>query len=67
MTLDYIKDIVVRAAWTGAQAGLAIVVAAGNGWVDVDVWRGAAVVAIASALAALKTAISFPRTPTPVV
>lgn len=65
MTCVYVKDIVVRAVWTGVQAGLAVVVAAGAGWVDVSVWRLGGVAAVAAALAAIKTAVSYPNTPTP--
>jgi hypothetical protein len=42
---------------TAAQAGLAVVVAAGAGFVDVEVWRAAALAGGAAGLAALQAAI----------
>lgn len=65
MTLEYVRDIAVRAGWTGVQAGLGVVVAAGTGWVDADLWQAAGIVAVAATLAAVKTAISYNYTPTP--
>ena len=50
-----VRDLVERTVYTAAEAGLAVLVAAGAGWVDVDVWRGAGVAAVAAALAAVKT------------
>lgn len=50
-----VRDLVERTVFTAAEAGLAVLVAAGAGWVDVGVWRGAGVAAVAAALAAVKT------------
>jgi hypothetical protein len=65
MNPDLVKDLAARAGWTFAQSALGVVVAAGAGWLDLDVWNAAGVAGVAAALAAIKTAISFPLTPTP--
>jgi hypothetical protein len=54
MTEEF-KDLAERTIYTALEAGTAVVVAAGAGWVDVDVWRGAGITAVAAALAAVKT------------
>lgn len=51
------KNLIERAAWTAAQAGLTVLVAAGVGFVSVEVWKTAALSAAAAALSALKTIV----------
>ena len=48
-------DLHERAVWTAAQAGLAVVVASGAGWVDVAVWKAAGIAAGAAGISAMKT------------
>lgn len=38
-----VKALIVRAAKTFAQAAIAVVVASGSGYVNVDVWKAAAI------------------------
>jgi hypothetical protein len=57
-TLSWAKDTAERVISTAVQSALAVVVASGAGWVDVDVWETAGVVAVASALSALKSALA---------
>lgn len=52
------KNLIERAAWTAAQSALTVLVAAGTGFVDVQLWKAAALAAGAAALSALKTAVA---------
>lgn len=51
--LDW-KDIASRAEWTFAQAALAVVGAAGAGFVSVQVWKAAAIAGGAAVISMLK-------------
>lgn len=51
------QEILVRAVKTAAQSGLAIVVAAGWDFVDVAVWKAAAVAAGAALISAIHNAL----------
>jgi hypothetical protein len=51
---DY-RDLAERAAFTAVETALAVVVAAGSGWVDVNVWKAAAISGVAAGLSAVKT------------
>lgn len=54
------KEIIERGALTAGEAGLAVLVASGSGWVAVDVWKGAGVAFVAAALSfALNTVRSL--------
>lgn len=53
--MNLTKNLIERAAWTAAQASLTVLVAAGTGFVDVAVWKTAALAAGAAALSAAKT------------
>lgn len=55
------SNLMSRALWTAAQAALTVLVAAGTGFVDVAVWKTAALAAGAAGLSALKTAIAERR------
>lgn len=55
MTKDEIKDLGARAGWTFSQTFLAIVTAAGLGWVDINVIDTAFMSGIAAVLSGLKT------------
>lgn len=48
------KEIGKRAAWTFAQAALAIVIAAGTDYVNVDTWKAAAIAGGAAVFSFLK-------------
>ena len=50
MTVD---EIIRRSVATAAQAGLAVLVAAGTDWVSVDVWRAAGIAAGAGFITAV--------------
>lgn len=54
-------DLLERAAWTASETFLAVLVAAGVDFVDLAVWKTAAVAAGAAALSAFKTAIQQRR------
>lgn len=54
---DRMRDILERAAWTAAQSALAVLVAAGTGWLDVNVWKAAGIAGVAAGLSALKTSL----------
>lgn len=47
-------DVMQRAAKSSLQAGVAIVVAAGSGWIDVSVWQGAGMAGLAAGAAVIK-------------
>lgn len=47
-------DVLQRAAKSSVQAGFAILVAAGSGWLDVSVWQGAGMAALAAGAAVIK-------------
>ncbi|MGQ0668071.1 MAG: hypothetical protein ACT4PO_00085 [Actinomycetota bacterium] len=51
------KDIAERTLFTAAEAFLAVLVAAGTGYVNVSTLRAAAIAAGAAAIAAAKVAI----------
>lgn len=55
------RNLLERALWTAAQAGLAVLAASGTGFVDIAVWKSAALAAGAAALSALKTAVQEAR------
>lgn len=55
------KNLIERALWTAAQSALTVLVAAGTGFVDVAVWKAAALAAGAAALSALKTSVAERR------
>jgi hypothetical protein len=50
-------DIAARAAKTAAQSGLAVLVAAGTGYLDASVWKAAGIAAGAAAISALHNAL----------
>lgn len=62
---DMMRDLLERAAWTAVQSALAVVVAAGSGWLDVNVWKAAGVAGVAAGLSALKTAVVARRSTDP--
>lgn len=49
-----ILDVLSRAGWSAVQAGLSVLSAVGLGWVDLTVWRGAGVAALAAAGSVIK-------------
>lgn len=51
------NDQLLRAGRTFAQAALAVLVAAGAGFVDVQVWRGAAIAGGAAVLSYLQSLV----------
>jgi hypothetical protein len=53
-----LRDIIIRAAKTAIQSGLAVVVAAGTGFIDVAVWKVAGIAAGAAFISALQNGIS---------
>jgi hypothetical protein len=53
-----IRDIIIRAAKTALQSGLAVVVAAGTGYVDIAVWKVAGIAAGAAFFSALQNGLS---------
>lgn len=55
------SNLVERALWTAAQAGLAVLVAAGTDYVNVATWKAAVIAAGAAGLSALKTALQEHR------
>lgn len=50
-----VRDLLSRAAWTAVQAAVAVLVAAGANWVDVNVLKAAAIAGVAAGLSAIKT------------
>lgn len=52
------RDIVIRATKTAVQTALAVLVAAGTGYIDVAVWKTAVVAAGAAALSAAQNSLS---------
>lgn len=56
-------DVAGRAAKSFLQAALALVVAAGSGWLNVSVWQGALVAGAAAAATVLKGAIAVKVAP----
>ena len=57
-TRSWLIDTTERVISTAVQAGLAVVVASGAGWVEADIWETAGVVAVASALSTIKAALA---------
>lgn len=57
------KDVLVRAAKTFVQAALAVVVASGTGYVDVNVWKAAAIAGGAALIAFLWNLVGGPSDP----
>lgn len=53
-----IRDIITRAAKTALQAGLAVIVAAGTGYIDINVWKVASIAAGAAFFSALQNGIT---------
>lgn len=53
-----IRDILIRAAKTALQSGLAVVVAAGTGYVDINVWKVAGIAAGAAFFSALQNGVA---------
>jgi hypothetical protein len=51
------KDIVIRAAKTAIQTGIAVIVGAQAGFYDVATWKAAGTAAIAAALSAIGNAL----------
>lgn len=56
-------DVAGRAAKSFLQASIALVIAAGSGWVDVSVWQGALVAGVAAAAAVVKGALAVKAVP----
>jgi hypothetical protein len=52
------RDILVRAVKTAIQAGLSVIVAAGTGYVDIQVWKVAGIAAGAAFFSALQNALT---------
>lgn len=48
------KDVLDRAEWTFAQAAIAVVAAAGTSFVDVALWKSAAIAGGAAVISLLK-------------
>lgn len=57
-------DIAGRAAKSFLQAALALVIAAGSGWIDVSVWQGGLIAGIAAAASVIKGAIATKKSGT---
>lgn len=55
MTNDNVRDLLTRAGWTAIQAAVAVLVAAGANWVDVNVLKAAGIAGVAAGLSAIKT------------
>jgi hypothetical protein len=53
-----VRDIIIRATKTALQAGLAVVVAAGTGYIDINVWKVAGIAAGAAFFSALQNALT---------
>lgn len=53
-----VRDIIIRAAKTALQAGLSVVVAAGTGYIDIQVWKVAGIAAGAAFFSALQNALT---------
>lgn len=51
-------DILTRAAKTALQTGLAVIVASGTGYIDINVWKVAGIAAGAAFLSALQNALT---------
>lgn len=56
-----VQDILARAAKSFLQAAVALLVAAGSGWLDASVWQAAGVAGVAAAAAILKSWIASRR------
>jgi hypothetical protein len=57
-----LTDIAIRATKTALQSGLAVLIAAGAGYVDAGVWKAAAIAAGAGAISALQNGLNGLRT-----
>lgn len=53
-----VRDILIRASKTALQAGLSVVVAAGTGYIDIQVWKVAGIAAGAAFFSALQNALT---------
>lgn len=54
---DFVKDKLIRAGRTFAQSALAVLVAAGTDFVNVALWKGAAVAGGAAVLSYLQSLV----------
>lgn len=53
-----VLDVMSRAGWSAFQAGIAVLSAVGLGWVDLSVWHGAGLAALAAAGSVVKGALA---------
>lgn len=56
-------DALARAGFSFIQAALAVLIAAGSGWIDTSIWQGALVAGVAAAASVLKGAIAVKAQP----
>lgn len=53
-----LQDVLMRASKSFMQACLAIVIAAGAGWISIDVWQGGLIAGITAAASVLKAFVA---------
>jgi hypothetical protein len=56
-------DVLARAAKSFSQAALAVLIAAGSGWLEVSVWQGALIAGVVAAATVLKGALAIKAVP----